>query len=520
MADVLDQAALKRWRREPTAFIEEVLRDPETNRPFRLLPAERTFLQHAFKLNEQGRLRYPEQLYSCPKKSGKSCSGALHLLVMVLVFGGRYAEAYALANDLEQAQGRVFAACRRIVEASPLLRREAKVSANKIEFFGTGATITAVGSDYASAAGANPTISVFDELWAYTSERSRRLFDEMIPPPTRKLACRLTVTYAGFEGESELLEEMYKRALSQPEIGNDLRAGDGLLAFWSHSVIAPWQTDEWLNDMKRALRPNQYARMILNKFSSSEENFVEMAWWDSCTTGQPVVADRSLPVWIGVDASTKRDSTAIVAVTWDREVKKVRLINHRIFHPSPNDPINFARDIEETILDYARRFKVKAVVYDPYAMAASAQRLSKAGVKMEEYPQSLSGLTATTQNLFELVKGGGLIVYPDAEIRTAVSHAVALESTRGWRLTKGATSHKIDVVVALSLACLAAVRKGEVPRMRVGYMPKGIGRVIWKDDKPEPTVVKFVRVDEHGNTLTPEQSRAIRNSLPGRMSRS
>ena len=35
----------------------------------------------------------------------------------------------------------------------------------------------------------------------------------------------------------------------------------------------------------------------------------------------PVVADRHLPVWIGVDASVKRDSTAIVACTWDDEAK-------------------------------------------------------------------------------------------------------------------------------------------------------------------------------------------------------
>jgi phage terminase large subunit-like protein len=44
-----------------------------------------------------------------------------------------------------------------------------------------GSTITAIASDYAGAAGAHPVISVFDELWGYTSERSRRLWDEMIP---------------------------------------------------------------------------------------------------------------------------------------------------------------------------------------------------------------------------------------------------------------------------------------------------------------------------------------------------
>jgi hypothetical protein len=100
--------------------------------------------------------------------------------------------------------------------------RLAKITANQILFPSTGATITALASDYASAAGANPTITVFDELWAYTSERSRRLWDEMVPVPTRKISVRLTVTYAGFEGESELLEDLYKRGLTGEEIAPDL----------------------------------------------------------------------------------------------------------------------------------------------------------------------------------------------------------------------------------------------------------------------------------------------------------
>ena len=68
-------------------------------------------------------------------------------------------------------QGRVYSAIKRIVEASPYLVREAVITQNRISFPSTGAVIQAVGSDYAGAAGANPTISCFDELWAYTSER-------------------------------------------------------------------------------------------------------------------------------------------------------------------------------------------------------------------------------------------------------------------------------------------------------------------------------------------------------------
>ena len=43
-------------------------------------------------------------------------------------------------------------------------------------------------------------------------------------------------------------------------------------------------------------------------------------------------------------------------------------------------------------------------------------------------------------------------------MRLAVSRAVIVESSRGWRLDKLKQQHKIDVVVALSMACLAAVR--------------------------------------------------------------
>ena len=216
----LDRKLLARWKADPVTFIQTVLYDPETGAPFELLDAEREFLKHAFRVGPNGRLLYPEQVYAAPKKSGKTGFAAMHMLTTVLLFGGPLAEGYALANDQEQAQSRVFAAIRNIIEASPLLRNEARITADKITFpHFRNAMICTLTSNYATAAGANPVISVFDELWAFSSERARRLFDEMVPPPTRKIACRLTVTYAGFEGEGELLEELYKRGMKQSRSG-------------------------------------------------------------------------------------------------------------------------------------------------------------------------------------------------------------------------------------------------------------------------------------------------------------
>jgi phage terminase large subunit-like protein len=456
------RAKLKQWREDPVAFCEALI-DPETGKPFVLYAEQKAFLRAAFERTADGRLLYPELLYSAVKKAGKTAFAAAILIYVVLVLGGRYAEGYCAANDLEQSQGRVFQATCRIIEATPFLVSDAHITANRIAFESTGATITALANDYAGAAGANPTITVFDELWAYTSERAHRFWDEMVPPPTRATACRLTVTYAGFEGESDLLEKLCQRGLKGKRVSRDMYAQPGLLMFWSHRMLAPWQTEAWREQMRGQLRPNAYLRMIENRWVSGEEAFVDPAWWARCVDpeARPLVADVALPVWGGVDASVKRDSTAIVACCWDHAAKKVRLVCHRIFQPTLLKPIDFERDVEATLLDLRQRFYVREVRYDPYQMQASAQRLQRAGVPMVEFPQSVPNLTEASTNLFELIKGGNLVCYDDAALDKAIKQTVAVETPRGWRLAKEKTSARIDVVVALAQAALGAVRGGQ-----------------------------------------------------------
>ena len=129
-----------RLKRDPVAFISEVLIDPETKKPFKLYPAQVRFLGEGLTV-KNGRLPYVELLFSAPKKSGKTTFAALMIYVIVAT-GGDYAEGYGLANDYEQAQGRVFQAITRIIAASPMLSHSAAVTANRIEFRATGAAFT------------------------------------------------------------------------------------------------------------------------------------------------------------------------------------------------------------------------------------------------------------------------------------------------------------------------------------------------------------------------------------------
>jgi phage terminase large subunit-like protein len=461
--ETLDTPSLARWRSDPIAFVEHVLCDPETGRPFLLSDAEQWFLRFAFTLDERGRLKYPELVFGAIKKSGKTTLAAIVMLTMILLYGGRFAEGYCVANDLEQAQSRVFAIVKRIIEASPLLHAIAKLTADRVTFLGLDATIIAIASDAASAAGANPVITTFDELWGYTSERSRRLWDEMITSPARRISCRLTVSYAGFSGESVLLEELHKRGMALPEVGPSLHAGDGMLFAWHREPIAPWQDEAWLAEMRRSLRPNAYARMICNEFVSAESQFVDMAAWDSCVQPSLTPTRERIPVWVGIDASTKRDSSALVAVTFDKTSQCVRLVQHRVFTPAPGDPIDFEGTIEATLLDWRKRYHLRRAWFDPFQMAAVAQRLAKAHVPIEEFPQTIPNLTAATSNLFDLIQARSLVLYRDAAMRLAVSRAIVTESSRGWKIDKLKQSHHIDVIVALSMAALAAVRSAGEP---------------------------------------------------------
>ncbi|HET9537257.1 MAG TPA: hypothetical protein VFP43_18275, partial [Mesorhizobium sp.] len=81
------------------------------------------------------------------------------------------------------------------------------------------------------------------------------------------------------------------------------------------------------------------------------------------------------------------------------------------------------------IIDWRKRFVLRAIWYDPYQMQASAQRLAKAGMPIEEYPQTVSNLTAATSNLFDLIQN------------RSIGSTLTLRC--GWRyLVRSSSSHQ------------------------------------------------------------------------------
>jgi phage terminase large subunit-like protein len=455
-------SAIGRWKRDIVAFITEVLVDAETGEPFQLYPEQVNFLRRAFELTPGGRMRHTELVFSAGKKAGKTGLAAMIVIFAAVCLAGAGGEIYLLANDLEQSQSRVFKAVVLILQASPLLKRSADITANRITFRSTGTTIQAVANDYQGFAGANPTLNVYDELAYYTSENSRRLWDEGVPSPARQISFRLSVSTAGFDGEPSPLRDLYDRAMQHgEEIAPDLRQHGNLLCYWTHELHAPWQRGEWVEEMRRTMRPVQFKRLIQNEWTSSESQFIDLEAWDKCVDPElrPVLADRDLAVFGGLDCSVRGDHTALALAAFDTDRKLVRVVNHRVFKPQGAD-INFAA-VEGLITEMSERFDLRGVWYDPFQCESSAQRLRGVGVNMVAFNQTPSNLEAAASNLLTLVSERNIASYASDELRTAIANCRSIETVRGYRISKIVGSRKIDLAAALSFAALAAVKEGQ-----------------------------------------------------------
>ena len=167
--------------------------------------------------------------------------------------------------------------------------------------------------------------------------------------------------------------------------------------------------------MRRSLRPNQYLRMIENRFVTSEGSFISLDDWDAIVDPdmRPLLGDKAVQIVAGIDASVRHDSTALVAASFDWGPQRCRLVAHRVFQPSPDEPLDFEGTVERTVLEWWKHFQLQAVYFDPWQMVSTSQRLAKHGVKVEEFPQSVGNLTLASQTLYELIRGRNLIVYPN-----------------------------------------------------------------------------------------------------------
>jgi hypothetical protein len=196
----------------------------------------------------------------------------------------------------------------------------------------------------------------------------------------------------------------------------------------------------------------------------AEEVFITGEMWDPCVNQShyPSITDRE-PLFVGLDAGIKHDNAARVAVKWDEAGERLILVSHRIWKPTPNRPLDLENTVEQDLKDLNENGDVVETLADPYQMHRSITTLAAAGLPIREFPQTQANCTLMGQTLFDLLNGRNLELYADDQLRQQALSTVAVENPRGWRIAKEKASKKIDAIVALAMACCAAMaHRGEI----------------------------------------------------------
>src|SRR5207244_3077376 len=101
------------------------------------------------------------------------------------------------------------------------------------------------------------------------------------------------------------------------------------------------ERDAYYGEQAASLRPGTFARLHLNHWQSGEEAFITAAEWDGCVAAplSPMLPEEAsrLTLSVGVDAATKGDCAAVVAVA--SVDGRLRLVRHRIWTPRKAEPL-------------------------------------------------------------------------------------------------------------------------------------------------------------------------------------
>jgi len=395
-------------------------------------------------------------------------------------------EIISIANDQEQAQGRIYAAMTSTMEKLGWNVPEAKPQmTNPL----TGSKIRAISTNYAGEAGGNYGLTEWSELWAYVSEARKRLWEEMTPVPTRRFSIRWVETYAGYKDESDLLWKLYCQAFKDGDenfpLGEKVKGLEDLpvwyirdakmLVYWSHEPRMPWQTPEYYAQQQADLRPNAFMRLHRNMWVSSVDAFIEPAEWDALGKCEPLGDDGDeRPIVLGADGSTHGDSTSLVAAVWDSKRKAADIVRTWIWYPAKVEGIekptvDLTATLGAEITRLMDNYNVLGVVYDPMQLHSIMLDLHKKydrlGTKklFEEFTQTTMRVVSDTF-LWQKIKDKTLRHDGDRGLREHMLNAVAHDTGRGIRLAKEKTTAKMDAAVAASMAAYGASTKTKTKR--------------------------------------------------------
>lgn len=455
-----------RYVKDPIAFLSERYVLPETMRPIQLEQWQKDWILKPlfYDLDDKGKRKYNTAIIAMPKKNGKSALGA-GLGVNALFCWEPFGEIIVAANAKDQASMIVYNKMRRSIMLEPDLKRATQpIRKELIEVRSTGTIARCVAHQYETAAGLNPNLTIFDELWGFSD---RKFFDELTVVPTRENPLIVIVTYAGYNEEG-LLWDLYTDGIEgtpildtgDPEVvvmqGNKDKK---LFMFWSHKNLASWVTPEYVDQQRNRMPPEVFARLHENRWVSAGTQFITEAdidkihdtpWMLQVTP----IRDRYVNYIVATDLGLSHDRTCRAVLHFDPADNNVYIDSLRIWEGSPEEHVPIA-EVEQDLVECARTFGTATLVIDPWQMEYVIQRLKPYYTVV---PFSFAAdIHHLSQVLINVLRSGKLKGYQEPELDKELRHTIIRQTPRGWRLDHPRRKTN-DIVITVGMGVLEAVR--------------------------------------------------------------
>jgi phage terminase large subunit-like protein len=337
--------------------------------PAKLMPWQKRYLYELFEIEPAtGLRRYRRALLGIPKKNGKSQLAAWLALYFLLEDGEPSPLVVCGANSDEQAN-LVFGAAVICCELSPYLRDRTQCFQREITVPGDpGARLVRVSATVGTNDGKNIHAVILDELHEFSNTKGRGVWRVLTKGVgARRQPMVLQITTAGFDleticgeqyekgrriesGEDKDLRFHFKWFMADPktaygteEYFKSANPSYGITVFWPYF-------EEQINNYP----PAENKRFNGNEWTAQRVQWLADGDWEACDKG-PFEWDNTKPLFLGLDASTKHDTTALVAGQWWGDVLRVKAqIWERPLgadgRPIPNWELPLA-EVEQAVLD-------------------------------------------------------------------------------------------------------------------------------------------------------------------------
>lgn len=277
-------------------------------------------------------------------------------------------------------------------------------------------------------------------------------------------------TYAGYSGESPILEELFERGTKEGvcfDPANEFYRKDRLLVIWNTKPTTPWQTPEYYAQEANDLLENEFNRVHRNQWGSSTQQFVPSEWWDSCK--HPLPAYEPLEPWVvALDAAYAGDCFGMLAVTRRNGVTIPRFVKKWVpppggqlmFFAPPGTPLAQDESPAGELERLSQKHSIVKVVYDPYQLHSFCHQLrDKLILFFDEFPQQTKRLLAD-KALRDAIREQQVWHDGDADLREHITNANAKSEGENdkLRIVKRRESAKIDLAVCLSMANYESIK--------------------------------------------------------------